>query len=64
MTMYNRGLPKGAKIYVGVTVSLEEVLYNPTKTDDSIPDIIGTLKAAMCDVKRCKRSKKGCILLI
>lgn len=40
-------LPRGTRIYVGVTGTLEEILYGPAKTDDGTQNLVGALKTCM-----------------
>jgi len=40
-------LPRGTRIYVGVTGTLEEILFGPAKTDDGSQNLIGALATSM-----------------
>ncbi|MBI4385956.1 MAG: IMP dehydrogenase, partial [Elusimicrobia bacterium] len=43
-------LPRGTRIHVGVTGSLEEVLYGPSRLDDGTQNLVGALKTCMGSV--------------
>jgi IMP dehydrogenase len=40
-------LPRGTRVYVGTTGTLEEILYGPAKTDDGTQNLVGALKTCM-----------------
>lgn len=40
-------LPRGTRIYVGVTGTLEEILFGPAKTDDGSQNLMGALATSM-----------------
>jgi IMP dehydrogenase len=40
-------LPRGTRIYVGTTGSLNEILFGPAKVDDGSQNLIGALKTSM-----------------
>ncbi len=40
-------LPRGTRVYVGVTGTLEEILDGPAKTDDGTQNLVGALKTCM-----------------
>jgi len=40
-------LPRGTRIYVGTTGSLEEILFGPAKVDDGSQNLMGALKTSM-----------------
>jgi IMP dehydrogenase len=40
-------LPRGTRIYVGTTGTLEEILFGPAKVDDGSQNLIGALQTAM-----------------
>jgi len=40
-------LPRGTRIRVGITGSLEEILLGPAKTDDGTQNLVGALKLAL-----------------
>lgn len=53
MATPHRNLPRGTRIYVGTTNTLEQILYGPAHLDDGSQNIIGALRTAMgmCGVK-------------
>ncbi len=56
MAMPDENLPRGTRIKVGVTGSLEEILYGPAKLDDGTQNLMGALKVSMgiCGAKNIK----------
>ncbi len=40
-------LPRGTRIYVGTTGTLEEILFGPAKVDDGSQNLMGALKTSM-----------------
>ena len=40
-------LPRGTRIFVGTTGTLEEILFGPAKTDDGSQNLIGALQTSM-----------------
>lgn len=47
MATPHRNLPRGTRIYVGTTNTLEQILYGPAHLDDGSQNIIGALRTAM-----------------
>lgn len=47
MATPHRNLPRGTRIYVGTTSTLEQILYGPAHLDDGSQNIIGALRTAM-----------------
>ena len=47
MATPNALLPRGARIKVGTTGSLEEILYGPAKFDDGSMNLAGALRTSM-----------------
>jgi len=47
MATPHHNLPRGTRIYVGVTGSLEEILCGPSKLDDGSQNLVGALKTCM-----------------
>ncbi|MDO8684472.1 MAG: GuaB3 family IMP dehydrogenase-related protein [Armatimonadota bacterium] len=47
MSTFHPGLPRGTRIKVGISGSLEEILFGPAKTDNGTMNLIGALKLAM-----------------
>ena len=43
-------LPRGTRIYVGTSGTLEELLYGPAKTDDGTQNLVGALRTSMGSV--------------
>ncbi|MBI4679589.1 MAG: GuaB3 family IMP dehydrogenase-related protein [Elusimicrobia bacterium] len=50
MATPHHNLPRGTRIHVGITGSLEEILYGPSKTDDGTQNLVGALKTCMGSV--------------
>ena len=47
MAMPHPSLPRGTKIQVGTTGSLEEILYGPARLDDGTQNLVGALATSM-----------------
>ena len=47
MAMPHPSLPRGTRIRVGTTGSLEEILFGPAKTDDGTQNLVGALVTSM-----------------
>ncbi|MFH1238953.1 MAG: GuaB3 family IMP dehydrogenase-related protein [bacterium] len=47
MATPHQNLPRGTRVYVGTTGSLEEILYGPAKCDDGSQNLVGALRMAM-----------------
>ena len=47
MAMPHRYLPRGTRINVGTTGSLEEILFGPARTDDGTQNLVGALATSM-----------------
>ncbi len=47
MAMPDRYLPRGTRIHVGTTASLEEILLGPARVDDGTQNLSGALRVAM-----------------
>ncbi len=47
MATPHQNLPRGTRIYVGTSSSLEEILYGPAKLDDGTQNLVGALRTAM-----------------
>ncbi len=50
MATPHANLPRGTRIHVGVTGSLEEILFGPARTDDGTQNLMGALATAMGSV--------------
>jgi IMP dehydrogenase len=50
MATPHANLPRGTRIQVGVTGSLDEILYGPARTDDGTQNLMGALSTAMGSV--------------
>ena len=50
MATPHANLPRGTRIHVGVTGTLEEILFGPSKTDDGTQNLMGALMTAMGSV--------------
>ena len=50
MATPHSNLPRGTRIHVGVTGSLEEVLFGPSRLDDGSQNLVGALKTCMGSV--------------
>ena len=47
MATPHHNLPRGTRIHVGVTGSLEEILYGPSRLDDGSQNLVGALRTCM-----------------
>lgn len=47
MATPHRNLPRGTRIYVGTTSTLEGILYGPAHLDDGSQNLVGALRTAM-----------------
>lgn len=47
MATPHANLPRGTRIYVGTTGTLEQILYGPAELDDGSQNLIGALKTSM-----------------
>jgi len=47
MATPHQNLPRGTRIRVGVTGTLEEILYGPSRTDDGTQNLVGALRTCM-----------------
>lgn len=47
MAMPHPSLPRGTRIWVGTTGTLEEILFGPAQTDDGTQNLIGALTTSM-----------------
>ncbi len=47
MATPHQNLPRGTRIHVGITGSLEEILYGPSRTDDGTQNLVGALRTCM-----------------
>jgi IMP dehydrogenase len=50
MATPHQNLPRGTRIHVGVTGTLEEILYGPSRLDDGSQNLVGALKTCMGSV--------------
>ncbi len=50
MATPHQNLPRGTRIHVGITGTLEEILYGPSRTDDGTQNLVGALKTCMGSV--------------
>ncbi|MCG3176077.1 MAG: putative oxidoreductase [Candidatus Omnitrophica bacterium] len=50
MATPHANLPRGTRIHVGTTGSLEEILYGPARTDDGTQNLMGALQTCMGNV--------------
>lgn len=50
MATPHANLPRGTRIRVGVTGTLEEILYGPAKVDDGSQNLVGALQTSMGNV--------------
>src|SRR6201993_3319545 len=50
MATPHQNLPRGTRIHVGITGSLEEILYGPSRLDDGSQNLVGALKTCMGSV--------------
>ena len=47
MATSHENLPRGTRIYVGTTGTLEEILFGPAKVDDGSQNLMGALRTSM-----------------
>ncbi|MDX1972461.1 MAG: GuaB3 family IMP dehydrogenase-related protein [Candidatus Sumerlaeia bacterium] len=47
MATPHHNLPRGTRVHVGTTGSLEEILYGPARLDDGSQNIVGAIKTCM-----------------
>ena len=47
MATPHQNLPRGTRIHVGTSGSLEEILYGPARTDDGTQNLVGALRTCM-----------------
>ncbi len=47
MATSHENLPRGTRIYVGISGSLEEILFGPARVDDGSQNLVGALKTSM-----------------
>ncbi len=47
MATSNRNLPRGTRVHVGVSGSLEEILFGPARQDDGSQNLVGALRNSM-----------------
>jgi IMP dehydrogenase len=47
MATPHHNLPRGTRIHVGTTGSLEEILYGPARTDDGTQNLVGAIRTCM-----------------
>ncbi len=47
MATPHQNLPRGTRIHVGITGTLEEILFGPSRTDDGTQNLVGALKTCM-----------------
>ncbi len=47
MATPHQNLPRGTRIQVGITGSLEEILYGPSRLDDGSQNLVGALRTCM-----------------
>ncbi len=50
MATPHQNLPRGTRIHVGITGSLEEILYGPSRLDDGSQNLVGALRTCMGSV--------------
>ena len=50
MATPHANLPRGTRIRVGVTGTLEEILYGPARVDDGSQNLMGALQTSMGNV--------------
>ncbi|MBI5624595.1 MAG: GuaB3 family IMP dehydrogenase-related protein [Elusimicrobia bacterium] len=50
MATPHANLPRGTRIHVGITGTLEEILYGPSRTDDGTQNLVGALRTCMGSV--------------
>ncbi|MCX7905085.1 MAG: GuaB3 family IMP dehydrogenase-related protein [Elusimicrobiales bacterium] len=47
MATPHANLPRGTRVYVGISGTIEEILFGPAKTDDGTQNLVGALKTSM-----------------
>ena len=47
MATPHANLPRGTRVHVGVTGSIEEILFGPARVDDGSQNLVGALKTSM-----------------
>jgi len=47
MATPHANLPRGTRVHVGTTGSIEEILFGPARTDDGTQNLVGALKTSM-----------------
>jgi IMP dehydrogenase len=47
MATPHHNLPRGTRVHVGTSGSLEEILYGPARTDDGTQNLVGALRTCM-----------------
>jgi len=50
MATPHANLPRGTRVKVGVTGTLEEILFGPAKVDDGSQNLLGALQTSMGNV--------------
>ena len=57
MATPDENLPRGARIWVGITGTLKEILYGPTRLDDGSQNLTWAIKTSMsyCGVSTIKQ---------
>ena len=50
MATPHANLPRGTRVHVGITGSLEEILFGPSRTDDGTQNLVGALRTCMASV--------------
>jgi IMP dehydrogenase len=50
MATSNANLPRGTRVKVGTTGSLEEILFGPARADDGSQNLVGALKTSMASL--------------
>lgn len=50
MATPHANLPRGTRVYVGTTCSLEQILYGPAEMDDGTQNLVGALRTSMGSV--------------
>ena len=50
MATPHANLPRGTRIYVGTTGTLEQILYGPAELDDGSQNLVGALKTSMGNI--------------
>jgi IMP dehydrogenase len=47
MATPHANLPRGTRVHVGTTGTIEEILFGPARTDDGTQNLVGALKTSM-----------------